>query len=179
MYITRVLVSIFEFVMTVIMSVLILYVNYRSMRGMHKDYSEAEELKKQNVAVAILLAALLFATALMVQKGIGPVISLVRFYFLTPQEAEVNVLKMVAFALSQLVLVFVISMFTTSFALRFYARLTTDIDEGAELRKGNVAVGIVLAAVVIVVAMYVSEGIGSLTKALVPQPSIGRVQIMR
>ncbi|MBI4677820.1 MAG: DUF350 domain-containing protein [Elusimicrobia bacterium] len=179
MYVTRVLVSIFEFVLTVIMSVLILYVNYVSMRHMHKDYNEAEELKKQNVAIAVLLAALLFATALMVQKGIGPVISLVRIYFLTPQDADFSLGKMVLFAVSQLVLVFVIALFTVSFSLRFYGKLTRDIDEGAELKKGNIAVGIVLASVVLVVAMYVSEGIGSLTRALVPQPSIGRVQIMR
>jgi uncharacterized membrane protein YjfL (UPF0719 family) len=179
MYITRVLVSVFEFALTVVMSVLILYVNYKTMRVMHKDYNEAEELKEQIVAIAILLAALLFSTALMVQKGIGPIISLVRIYFLTPQDANLSIFKMVAFAVSQLVLVFVVAQFTVSFSLRFYGKLTTDINEGEELKKGNVAVGIVLAAVVLVVAMYVSEGIGSLTKALVPQPSIGRVQIMR
>ncbi|MBI5209362.1 MAG: DUF350 domain-containing protein [Elusimicrobia bacterium] len=178
MYITRVLVSVFEFVLTVIMSVLIVYVNYVSMQLMHKDYDEAEELKKQNMAVAILLAALLFATGMLVQKGIYPVVSLVRIYFLTPQEADMGVWKMALFAVSQLFMVFVIAMITTSFTLRFYARLTTNIDEGKELAKGNAAVGIVLASVVLVVAMIVSEGLGSLTKALIPQPSIGRVQIM-
>lgn len=178
MYITRVLVSLFEFALTVVMSVLILYVNTVSMSRMHKDYNEFEELKKQNVAVAILLASLLFSTALMVQKGIGPVISLVRLYFLTPHDEGFALWKMALFSVSQFVLVFVLALFTVSFALRFYSKLTADLHEGDELKKGNVAVGIVLAAVVLVVAMYVSEGIGAVTKALVPQPSIGRVQIM-
>lgn len=179
MFITRVLISLFEFFFTVVLAVLVVYVNYYVMGIINKDYDEEEELKKGNVAVALLLGALLIATGMMVQKGIYPVVNLVRLYFLSPQESAIGVIPMAIYAFSHLVMVFVVAVLTVSFSLRFYGKLTKNIEEGVELQKGNVAVGIILSCVVLVVAMYVSEGIGSLSKALIPQPSIGRVQIAR
>jgi hypothetical protein len=41
------------------------------------------------------------------------------------------------------------------------------------------AVGILLSSVVLVASMYVGEGVSALSKALVPQPSIGHIQILR
>ena len=81
--------------------------------------------------------------------------------------------------LVHLALVFIVAVFSISFSLRFYGRLTRGISEGAELKKGNAAVGIVLAAVVLVVAMYVSDGVSSLTKSLIPQADIGAVSTVR
>ena len=42
-----------------------------------------------------------------------------------------------------------------------------------------VAVGIVLASVVLLVSMFIGEGVSSLSKSLIPQPSIGKVRVMR
>jgi len=50
---------------------------------------------------------------------------------------------------------------------------------GEQLKKGNVAVGILLAAVVFIATHYVGEGVSALTKALVPQPTIGKIEIMK
>jgi uncharacterized membrane protein YjfL (UPF0719 family) len=44
-------------------------------------------------------------------------------------------------------------------------KLTKDIDEWAELKKGNVAVALIMAAVVIAIAV-VSQGVASLLRAL-------------
>jgi hypothetical protein len=37
----------------------------------------------------------------------------------------------------------------------------------------------VLGAVVLVAALYVGEGVSAISKALVPQPSIGQIEIMQ
>ena len=57
--------------------------------------------------------------------------------------------------------------------------LTPSVDFQAELKNGNMAVGVVLGGVVFVMALYVSDGISRLTKALIPQPSIGQVEFAR
>jgi uncharacterized membrane protein YjfL (UPF0719 family) len=44
--------------------------------------------------------------------------------------------------------------------------LTKDIDEWNELKKGNVAVAVIMAAVVIAIAAVVSQGVASLLTAL-------------
>ena len=178
MFTTRLLVSLFEFCLTVIMSVLVVYINYRLFEHANPDYDHEVELAKGNVAVAILLAALLFSSGLMIQKGIYPVVSLFRLYMTSPLEATLGRSQMFLYGVAHLVMAFVLTVFTMSFALRLFGRLTSELRPGKELQKNNVAVGIVLASVVLVVGLYVSEGLGSLSKSLIPQPSMGRVQVM-
>lgn len=172
---TRILLSLFEFLVTVVLSVLVVYVNYRLFIATNKDYDAEEELKKGNMGVATLLAALLIASGYIVKNGVYPVINLTRLFFTNPEHHQMAGWMLIAHIIGHLLLVFIVAVFSISFSLRFYGRLTRGISEGAELKKGNAAVGVVLAAVVLVVAMYVSDGVSSLTKSLIPQADIGSV----
>lgn len=179
MFATRVLVSVFEFFLTVSMSVIVVYFNYKLFQHANPDYDHEEELRKGNVAVAILLAALLYSSGLMVQKGIYPVVSLFRMYMTSPIDSGLGPAHMALYGVTHIVMSFVITVLTMSFSLRFYGRLTRSLREGEELKRGNTAVGIMLGAFVLVVGMYVSEGLGALSKSLIPQPNIGRVRVMK
>ena len=175
----HVLLSVFEFAFTVVLSVLVVYVNYQIFNRANPDYDEEEEIKKGNMGVAILSAAILFASALIIKNAIFPVVSLVRLYLTSPMSDSLTKAQLALYAVSHLVMAFVVSVLTISFTLRMFGRLTKNIEEGKELRKGNPAVGVMLASVVLIVALFVSEGVSSLSKALIPQPSIGRVKVLR
>lgn len=179
MFGTQVLVSLFEFVFTVLMSALGVYVTYRVFVGVNPDYDSEEELKKGNIAVAILLAAIMLGAGLIIQRGIYPVVSLVRLYLTSPLEQGLSPWQLLVYGAAHLVMSFALAVLTISFTLRLWGRLTTNIQEGKELKKGNAAVGVVLASVVIVVSIFIGEGVSSLSKSLIPQPSIGRVKVMR
>ena len=47
------------------------------------------------------------------------------------------------------------------------------------LEDCNMAVGIPLEAAVFIATMYVGDGVSAVTKALVPQPKIGTIRIMK
>ena len=167
--------SLFEFVLTAALSVLVVYVNYRLLIVTNRDYDAEEEIKKDNKGVAMLLAGLVVAGGLIVREGIYPVMSILRLHVTTPVP-EFAGWQMALLAAGHIVLVFVIAAFTLSLSLRFWGRLTPKVQNGLELQRGNFSVGIVLTGVVLVVALFMSEGISRLTKSLVPQPSMGQVQ---
>lgn len=170
--------ALFEFVLSAALGLLVVYVNYRLFIATNRDYNAEEEMKKNNIGVAILLAALLVSAGLIVREGIYPVVNLVRLYVTAPVD-YVSGWQLALLIVGHLGLVFVVAVYTISLSLRFWGRLTPNVDEGAELKKGNLAVGIVLAGVVAVMALFISEGISRLTKALIPQPSIGHVEFTR
>ena len=60
------------------------------------------------------------------------------------------------------------------FGTRGFVRLTPDTDELAEIRAGNVARAVVLAAVMIVLALLAEQGLETLLDALLPLPTLGR-----
>ena len=178
MNLTSVLLAVVEFVLTAGLSLLVVYVNYRLFIATNPDYDAEEELNKDNMGVAVLLSALLLGAGIIVRQGLDPTISMLRLYYVAPYP-YLNGWQLIALAFAHMGFVFVIAVYTISLSLRFWGRLTPRIHEGQELKRGNTSVGIVLAAVVLVMAMFMSDGISRLTKALIPQPSIGHVEISR
>jgi|SRR5690349_1014311 len=172
---TVILLALFEFVLTAALSVLVVYVNYRLLIVTNRDYDAEEEIKKDNKGVAMLLAGLVLAGGIMVREGIYPVMNIVRLYFTTPAP-EFAAWQMVLLAAGHVLLVFVVATFTLSLSLRLWGKLTPKVQNGQELKRGNFSVGIVLTGVVLVVALFMGEGISRLTKSLIPQPSVGQVE---
>ena len=162
---TVILLALAEFLLTAALSVLVVYVNYRLLIATNRDYDAEEEIKKDNKGVAMLLAGLVLSGGLIVKEGIYPVMNIVRLYFTTPAP-EFAAWQMVLLAAGHVLLVFIIATFTLSLSLRFWGKLTPKVQNGQELQRGNFSVGIVLTGVVLVVALFMSEGISRLTKSL-------------
>ncbi|MFH1107093.1 MAG: DUF350 domain-containing protein [Candidatus Micrarchaeota archaeon] len=68
-------------------------------------------------------------------------------------------METVVIQLARLVAAVVVAVVAQYLAIRVFDKLTTRIDEMEELRKGNAAVGVVLGAVIISVAIIVAQGV--------------------
>lgn len=177
---TRLLVSVFEFLLSVVMSGLIIYLTYRIFIKANPDFNMEEEIKKGNVAVGTLVGAILFAASMILQKGLGAVVSMFRMQISAPGESTLGFGKLALLSAAHLGLDLLLAVITISVTLRLFGRLVrSHLHAGKELERGNLAVGIVLSAVVLVAALYVGEGVSAISKALVPQPSIGQIEIMK
>jgi len=175
---TSVALALFEFALSAGLGLLVVYVNYRLFIVTNRDYDAEIEMKKNNLGAGILLAALLIAGGLIVREGVYPVTNLVRLYVTSPVD-YVNGWQLALLILGHLGLVFIVAVYTISLTLRFWGRMTKKLKLGEELKHGNMAVGVVLAGVVTVMALFVSDGVSRLTKSLIPQPSIGHVEFSR
>lgn len=176
---TRVIVSIFEFILAVFMSGLVIYITYKIFVKANPDFDMEEEIAKGNAAVGTLMAAILFSASTILQKGISSVVSMFRLYMSAPGENNITFGKLTLLCSGHLIIAMVAAVLTISVTLRLFGRLTrAKLHAGKELQKGNIAVGILLASVVIIACLYVGEGVNAVSKALVPQPSIGQIEIL-
>lgn len=177
---TRLLVSVFEFMLSVVMSGLIIVLTYRVFIKANPDFNMEESIKKGNAAVGALVAAILFAASMILQKGMGSVVSMFRLYVSAPGENNLSLGKLALLSTAHLGLSMLLAVITISVTLRLFGKLVrSHYRPGQEIEKGNLAVGLVLASVVLVAAMYVGEGVSAISSALVPQPSIGQIEIMK
>lgn len=179
MFLKRVLVSIFELGLSTVLVAVVIYLTYRFSVRANPDFDMEDEIKKGNIAVGILVAAILAGACIIMQKGLSSVASLFRVYATAPVAQELAKWQLTLIAVGHLVMAFVLAMVTISATLRLFGKLTRRIREGEELKKGNIAVGVLLATVVVVASFYVSEGVSAVSRALLPQPSFGRVQVQR
>ena len=179
MFITRVLVSLFEFFFSAVSSVLVIYVTYRVFILANTDFDGEEQIKKGNVAVAILTAAIMVSSSWIIQKGLDSCKSIFKMYMTTPVNEMAGTLNLVFLGVAHFLMAFVLAVVTISGALRLFGRLGRRMHLGQQLHEGNIAVGILLAGVVVVVSAYMTEGVSSLAKSLLPQPTIGHISIMK
>ncbi len=179
MFMIRVLVSLFEFLLAVVMSGVVVYVTYRVFIRANPDFDMEAEIKKGNVATGLLVGTILICASVFLQKGMESVVGMFRHYMIAPDTASLALWQMILLGLGHLSLSLLLAVLTISVTLRLFGRFTRRIQAGQELQRGNVAMGILLSSVVIVATLYVAEGVGALSKALVPQPSIGRIQVLK
>ena len=180
---TRLWVSLFELALMIVMSGVIITIIYRVFIKANPDFDMEEEIRKGNVAVGTLMAAIMVSAALILYRGLEASVNTFRLMLAAPAEAAVPLWNAVLLMGAHLALSLAIAVITISVVLRFFGKLTRKINPemhlGRHLKEGNVAVGILLSAVVLITTLYVSEGVSAVTKALVPQPKIGKIQIMK
>ncbi|MEN6397011.1 MAG: DUF350 domain-containing protein, partial [Methanoregula sp.] len=149
----------------IVFAVIALYVGFFVLGKITKDIDEEKELAKGNAAVGIIVAAVFVAIAIVVQSGvsglsvgIGKAASL---GFLS-----VGGMLAIAVALIQLILGIVLAVGAIYLALNILDKLTKGIEEFQEIKKGNVAVALEMAGVIIAVAVIIQSGVIGITTAL-------------
>lgn len=80
----------------------------------------------------------------------------------------VNLLIGLVFGLLQIIIGIALAVIAIYIGINFLDKLTPDIEEVDELKKGNVSVGAYIAAVVISIGIVIQGGVVGLTKALTP-----------
>ncbi|OGS36357.1 MAG: hypothetical protein A2506_13275, partial [Elusimicrobia bacterium RIFOXYD12_FULL_66_9] len=157
----------------------VIYWTYRTFIKANPDFDMESEIKKGNIAVGLLVGTILFSASQILMAGAESSISMFRLHMLAPTEENASLLKLTGLIFAHLTMSMFLAVISISVTLRLFGRLTKKMEEGKELQKGNIAVGILLSSVVLVSSLYVRDGVSALSKALTPQPSIGRIQVLK
>lgn len=155
---TAVAAGIVQLIIALILAVVALYIALSVLGRITRGIEEEKEIAKGNAAVGILVASVFIAIAYVVQSGVLGIS--VAISSLDPYKITVGFL--------QLILGIILAIVAIYIALSVLDRITKGIDEFEELRKGNVAVALEMAAVIIATAIIVQSGVIGITSALFP-----------
>ncbi len=139
------------------------YLGLRMFDRMTSGINEMAELKKGNVAVGILMAAVIFSIANVIQGGVARLTAVIH-----PGAPMAVVVIGLLFGILQLLITIAAAAFSINLALKVWDKITTEIDETKELKRGNVAVAIVMAGVLLAVSVIVASGVVGLASAVDP-----------
>ena len=145
--------ALLRLVMAIIFAIVGLYIASWVLGKLTKAIDEWEQIEKGNYAVAVYVAGIFISVAIIVGPG---VIGLFRTFDLIG----------IAVGFVQLVLALALAVVMQYVGLWVFGRLTKELDEWAELKKGNAAVGRVMAAIVISISTIVSQGVASIIAAI-------------
>lgn len=153
-------IGLIQLIIAILLAVVALYIGYWTFSKITKGMDETAELRKGNVAVGIVIAAILFGIAIVVQSGIAGIsIGLTN-------ALSGDWFSLIA-SLIQLILGIILAIAVIYLALKVMDRLTKGLEEFEELKKGNVAVALLMAGVIVATAIIVQSGVIGITSALI------------
>jgi uncharacterized membrane protein YjfL (UPF0719 family) len=123
------------------------------------DIDEWEELRQGNMAVGVVLAAIVLAVGIIVRPALqDPLISADVGRSRPVYELLVNAVG--------LLIALILAIAAVTFATWLFMRLTTDLDEWAELAAGNHAVAVLMAGVVLAIALLTATAVDRIVAAI-------------
>lgn len=165
------IVGIIQLVIALILAVAALYISFNVLGKITKGIDEEKEIARGNAAVGILVASVFIAIGVVVQSGVtgisdGLKIAVKELPFIAAN-GIMPVLVPILMSIIQLILGIFLAIGAIYLALNILDKLTKGIDEFEELKKGNVAVALEMAGVIITVAIIVQSGVSGITSALI------------
>lgn len=145
-----------------------------AFRGLNRllGTDAVEDLRKGNTAAGIVHASSLLALGLLVRHAIQATSDAMDLTLRTPPFQLLMVGKLLAFALMHVVLSLGVGTAVLATGVVLFDKMTPGLDELAEVRKGNVALALVLSAILIVVALLTAPGLQAALDGLIPFPQL-------
>ena len=158
-------VGLIQLLVAIIFAVVALYAGFLVLGWITKGIDEEKELAKGNAAVGILVASVFIAIALVVQSGVSG-LSVGINKALSIGIFSGDGIFTVVIAVLQLFLGIVLAVSSIYLALYILDRLTKGVEEFEELKKGNIAVALEMAGVIIAVAVIIQTGVIGITTSI-------------
>jgi len=141
-------------ILTIVVAVIGVYLASRAVDRFTREIHEWDEIRRGNIAVSVFMTGVLISAGILLAPAVGRLVE-----GLTPTTPSWQFNRSAATALVQLVLSFIVTIVVLYVGIGTFSKLTRGIDEWAELRRGNTAVGLTMAGILIVVSYIVVKAI--------------------
>lgn len=158
--------ALFTIILGIIFSMASVYLAIRVYDRITEGIDEIQELKRGNIAVGLLLAAIIYGISSIVAAGVGNLTTLLSFDSLSGSVSASTVLVSLVLGIVQLVVSILVAVIAIYVALRVLDGITSEINEMVEIKKGNVAVAILMVSVILAVSLVVSSSLTYLSTVL-------------
>ena len=153
--------AVLQFVVGLALAMGSVYIGLKMFDRLTKGVDEWKEVQKGNVAVGILMAAVIISIATVVQSGVLQVTA-----HIGAEEEFADMMVGLGIGLVNLLIGLGAAIVAIFIAVKTLDRITTDIDEMSEIAKGNVCVAIIMAGVLIAVSFVISAAVSGVSDAL-------------
>ena len=163
--------------LSLIIAVTLVYLASKIFRKLISGINETEELKRNNVAVAILNGSIVLALILVVKKSIESSVTIFGNTLRNPDTVFSNYIQTGLIMIGHILLGGIIAFAAIYTALQIFIRLTGDLDELKEIKESNTAVGILLGIIIVSMALLLQPGVDTILNSLIPFPPVSLIDI--
>lgn len=174
MNVSMVIVGLIKAGFGIVVGALLIFVASRAIHRLLGMGAVDESQREGNVAVGILTAGSLVAVGIMLRHAVIATFSAADLLYRDADFSTAALAHVAMYAAIHLTLSTVLSALVLAFGTGVFSRLTRGVDELKEIREGNIAPALVLAAVMVVLALLAAPGLQMALDGLLPLPELGR-----
>lgn len=168
-----VLSGIFHTSLSLFVGIVFIFLTLSFLKNVHKNLNGNAELNKNNIAFSLYLSSSIFSVAWVMKGAIEPAITAFELVLRNPNTEFMDYLLILGIMLVQLILPGILAFVFVSIGIWIFTKLTKNIEEMEEITKNNIALGILLSTIIIVLILFIQPGINMTMNGLIPFPEIG------
>jgi uncharacterized membrane protein YjfL (UPF0719 family) len=168
------LIGLAKLVFGVLVAAFGIFFGLRVIHRLLKQEGADKALAEGNIALGLMQASCLVSLGLLVQPAVQASFDAMDLLYRGQSLAPAMVARFAMYALLHVGTALVVGATVIAIGTRIFVRLTRDVDELAEIRKGNVAPALALAAVIVVMSLLAAPGLRSILDGLLPLPELPR-----
>lgn len=164
--------ALIQLVLSIFIGVFFMWLTYKLFLNRFKKKYELTEI---NMAVAILLAAVLFSTGYILAGTLSPLLNTLRIISRNNPSVGNLLIDSVRYVGEFLVIGFVVALLVNYISISLFNAFTPEKDELKEISENQFQYSLILAAILIVMALFAREAYTALLDSLVPLPALPKI----
>ncbi|MBN1697485.1 MAG: DUF350 domain-containing protein [Spirochaetales bacterium] len=162
-------ISLFQIGAGLILGTILLFIGFKLIGFWARKIYKIEQY---NTSFAILIGGVLFSIGYFIKSIVEPLITTFRYLLGGREEIGEAIGTAVIYILIYFSLAFVFSFIVIVISFFLFTLFTQKLNEMEEIRNNNIAIGIILAVVIIVISLIVGDGFTLLTESIIPFPKL-------
>ncbi len=161
-----------QILLSLVLGVLFIYLAFLAFSRLTRGIDGLAELANNNISGAIVNGSIILSIVYLMRNALEPAILILTNTMRDPNAEAGTYLRTAWIIFLQIGVTAILGFLSMYVALQLFIRLTRDLNEFDEVRKNNIAVGILMGVVIFCIAMLVQPGIRTLLDALIPFPNV-------
>lgn len=167
-----VLQGVIELVLSLFTAIFIYFTGFKIFSVLTKSIEEVDELKKNNIAVGILITSFIIGVMLLVKAAVGPAMDTLSVIFKAGDAA----IGLYLFAILRILIFYLISAVFSFIilwgAMKLFMVLTGELDEMEEIKNNNSATALLVGMLIISIAVILQHPLTTMLNSLVAAPAV-------
>lgn len=173
----QIIFGLLEFLVTVLISFILIFGSYRIILVLTRRIDEEKELKRKNVSVGVVLGSVFVGEALVVKQALYPVMAVIQLFVMGQEKNAGSFAEVLLYGLGYVLLAGILAILCILFSFWLFNRLTPNLDTYREIMDNNLAVAVLMALFIVGICLLMSAGVSGLVRALIPFPQVGSIPL--
>ena len=159
--------ALFEIILSIIVTVIVVYISFGILK---KLFFKNQEVESSNMAFTIFMSGIIISLGLILSEILPSITNVVRLS--VTQQESIDFMTVAKYSGLYLIIGFIMSLFINTAVFVLFSFLTKGVNEFKEIQQNNLAVSIMVVALLLSITLISKDSIALLISSLVPYPEV-------